>query len=89
MDCSGAFFVITPGYLRSSQIHRVPNDMSDDFAGLGSDRFDYMVRGISMALPTYTDPIHTALTEKMRCDKQVYIIGEDVGAMRSVFRTAA
>jgi pyruvate/2-oxoglutarate/acetoin dehydrogenase E1 component len=47
-----------------------------------------MVRGISMALPTYTDPIHTALTEKMRRDKQVYIIGEDV-AMRSVFRTAA
>jgi len=39
-----------------------------------------------MALSTYIDAINTALTEEMRRDERVYIIGEDVGVMGGAFK---
>src|SRR5260370_3601944 len=39
-----------------------------------------------MALSTYIDEINTVLTEEMRRDERVYIIGEDVGVMGGAFK---
>src|SRR5262249_65788 len=39
-----------------------------------------------MALTTYIDAITSAMTEEMRRDESVFLIGEDVGVMGGVFK---